>query len=78
MYDFHNTTFKCWKEEGHGEINLSSAIKQSCNIYFYNLMQDIEFDLWSMESERLGFNKKTLVDLPSEVTGNIPNRKYMN
>ena len=78
VYDFHNTAFKCWKEEGHGEINLSSAIKQSCNIYFYNLMQDIEFDLWSKESERLGFNKKTFVDLPSEVTGNIPNRKYMN
>ena len=41
-------------------------------------MQDIEFDLWSKESERLGFNKKTFVDLPNEVIGNIPNRKYMN
>ena len=78
IYNFYNTSFRCWKEEGHGEIDLSNAIKESCNIYFYNLMQDIDFDQWSQESEKLGFNKKTHIDLPNEKIGNIPNRKYMN
>ena len=78
VYDFHNTSFKCWKEEGHGNIDLNIAIKESCNIYFYNLMQNIDFSMWSKESERLGFNKKTLIDLPGEKVGVIPNHKYMN
>ena len=41
-------------------------------------MQDIDFNQWSQESEKLGFNKKTRIDLPNEKIGNIPNRKYMN
>ena len=28
--------FKCWKEEGHGKVNLLKAIMGSCNVYFYN------------------------------------------
>jgi len=78
IYNFHNTSFRCWKKEGHGEIDLSNAIKESCNIYFYNLMQNIDFNQWAEESEKLGFNKKTHIDLPNEQIGNIPNRKYMN
>jgi len=27
--------FKCWKEEGHGEVNIMKAVEQSCNIFFY-------------------------------------------
>ena len=27
--------FRCWKEEGHGDVNLEKGIEQSCNIYFY-------------------------------------------
>ena len=78
IYEFHNTSFRCWKEEGHGEINLNGAIKESCNIYFYNLMQSVDFSLWSKEAEKFGFNKKTLIDLPNEQIGVIPNKQYMN
>ena len=78
VFNFHNTSFRCWKEEGHGKINLNGAIKESCNIYFYNLMQNIDFSTWSLESEKLGFNKKTFIDLPNEKKGVIPNKNYMN
>ena len=77
-YDFHNTTFRCWKEDGHGEVNLNNAIKGSCNIFFYNLMQKIEFSDWSSISKEFGFGKKTGIDLLSENIGLVPDRAYMN
>ena len=30
--------YRCWKNEGHGEVNLKNAIKQSCNVYFYDMI----------------------------------------
>ena len=35
-------------------------------------MQDIDFNQWSEESEKLGFNKKNHIDLPNEKIGIIP------
>ena len=77
-YDFHNTTFRCWKEDGHGEVDLNDAIKKSCNIYFYHLMQKIDFNNWYSEITKFGFHSKTGIDLPDEKIGLIPNKKYMN
>jgi len=78
FYDFYDTRFHCWKEEGHGTLNLRQAIQQSCNIYFYNLMQKVDFDLWYKEATKFGFGKITGIDLPNEKKGLVPNRKYMN
>ena len=78
FYDFFDTRFHCWKEEGHGTLNLREAIQQSCNIYFYNLMQKVDFDLWHKETSKFGFGKKTGIDLPNEKKGLVPNRKYMS
>ena len=76
-YQFYDTVFKCWNEDGHGNINLNDAIKKSCNIYFYNLMQRIDFDLWSEETLKFGFGEVPLLDLPGGISGIIPNRSYM-
>ena len=78
IYDFYGTQFKCWKEEGHGVVNLQNAIQKSCNIYFYNLMQKIDFNLWSQEALKFGFGKRIGIDLPYEKEGLIHNKIYMN
>ena len=77
-YKFFDTNFHCWKEEGHGIINLNQAIQKSCNIYFYNLMQKIDFNLWSDEVRNFGFGNYTGIDLTSEKKGLVPNKIIMN
>ena len=37
-YNFHDTIFRCWKEEGHGGVSIIEAIQKSCNVFFYNLI----------------------------------------
>ena len=77
-YEFYDKTFRCWKEDGHGTVDLNDAIKKSCNIYFYNLIQKIDFDLWSEEVLKFGFGNMLGIDLPSENRGLVPNRDFMN
>jgi len=78
IYHFHDTAFRCWNTEGHGDTNLLDALKGSCNIYFYNLMQKINFSDWSNEAKKFGFGSITGIDLPEEKQGLVPDKKYMN
>ncbi|RMI04824.1 MAG: penicillin-binding protein 2 [Calditrichaeota bacterium] len=66
----------CWFADGHGEINLISAIRNSCNVYFFQLGKKIGIDLWSKYSRKFLFGKKTGIELTSENPGLVPSREY--
>ena len=73
-YKYGNRFFSCWKEDGHGMVNMYDAIKFSCNIYFYELASEnkIDFNKWYEVGSKFGFGKRTGVDLIGESQGNIP------
>ena len=77
-YHYGDRVFRCWKEEGHGKVNISKAVKESCNIYFYQLIQRMDIDVWFKYANLFGFGSKTGIDLPQEKSGIAPNRKFMN
>jgi len=77
-YYYGDRVFRCWKEEGHGKVNISKAVKESCNIYFYQLIQRMDIDIWYKYANLFGFGSKTGIDLPQEKSGIAPNRKFMN
>jgi len=70
--------YKCWKEEGHGEIDMYQAIAQSCNVYFYHTGLDLGLDRIIDMSSKLGLGNKTGVDLPGEKGGLLPDKSYLN
>ncbi len=67
---------RCWFEPGHGSMNLSDAIKNSCNIYFYTLGRRMGIDMIAMAAGRLGLGKKTGVDLAGEKEGLVPSSEW--
>ncbi|RMF54432.1 MAG: hypothetical protein D6748_16405 [Calditrichaeota bacterium] len=69
-------TVRCWKAEGHGSLDLIGAIKNSCNVYFYQLGLKIGIDLWHEYSKLFLFGKKTNVELTSENAGLVPSKEY--
>ena len=77
IYDFYGETYSCWNKEGHGPTNLVESIRHSCNIYYFDLIKNINIDDWSSIVKLFGFNSKTNIDLPSEAKGLIPDREYM-
>ena len=72
----HKRPFRCWKKEGHGDADLSYAITQSCDVFFYRVAQLTGIDTISENLYKYGFGQKTYLDLYGEKTGLIPDRKW--
>ncbi len=72
----YGKTFLCWKEGGHGTLNLAQALAQSCNVYFYNVGVRLEIERISRYANLLGLNAPTGIDLPYEASGLIPSPEW--
>ncbi len=70
------TQFHCWKKHGHGWLDLVGAIEQSCDIYFYELAQQVGIDRIAETARELGLGGKLLDDLPGEEEGLIPTPEW--
>ena len=69
---FGNRVFKCWKPAGHGSLDLTGAIANSCDVYFYQLGLRIGLKSLLEEGTRLGFGSTTGVDVGSERSSIFP------
>ncbi len=78
VYQLGDRGFNCWKEYGHGNVNLKQAIAQSCNIYFYHVVQRVSINDWAAACSAFGFGKETGIDLASESSGLVPTSAYLN
>mgnify|MGYP001437492027 FL=1 len=77
-YEFYDRVHKCWDENGHGVVDVESAIAQSCDVYFYEAIQKVRLNNLEKRSMDFYHGIPTGIDLPSEMKGKVPNRKYMN
>jgi len=77
-YRFGRRTFRCWRPEGHGRLNLVDAIIHSCDVYFYQLGLKVGLEEWCRYAKLCGFAEKVGVDLPDEVKGFVPSLEYYN
>ena len=68
--------YRDWKPEGHGEIDLHGAIAQSCDVYFYEISNDIGIDRMHDYLDRFGLGHPTGIDIVGEVPGLVPNREW--
>ncbi len=68
--------FRCWRSWGHGEVDMNRAIRESCDDYFYRGSLKVGIDEIAPVLEKLGFGKKTGVDLPNEFIGIVPSREW--
>ena len=67
-----NRTFKCWKEKGHGRLNLEEAIVHSCDVFFYQLGLKTGVKKIIQYARLFGLGEITGVDLVSEKNGFLP------
>ena len=71
-----NRVFRCWKRGGHGTVSLVSALKDSCDVYFYQVGLWLGADRLLEWSGRFGVGKLTGIDLPGESRGNLAGREW--
>jgi penicillin-binding protein 2 len=69
---FGNRYFKCWNKAGHGSLDLTSAIAQSCDVYFYQLGLRLQLNPLLRDGTLLGFHDRSGVDLVNEASPIYP------
>ncbi len=69
---YGNRFFRCWSAEGHGDLSLTDAIAQSCDVYFYQLGLKIGLTSLLEDANAWGFRSPTGVDLPGEIRPDFP------
>jgi len=76
IFPIGNRDFKCWKERGHGRVDIVQAIAQSCDIFFYQLGLRVGADKMAQYAEMLGLGKGLGISLPSEARGLVPDSTW--
>ena len=64
--------YRDWKKWGHGWVNLTKAIEQSCNIYFFDLAFKLGITKISTMMEKFGFGDYTGIDIHEESRAIMP------
>lgn len=68
--------YRDWKKSGHGSVNMSEAITQSCDVYFYSLASTLGIDRMHSFLQHFGFGEKSGIDLVGEKQGLLPSREW--
>ena len=75
-YNVNGRKFRCWKKGGHGNIEVTEAIAQSCDVYYYKGAHVVGIEKIAGKLIHYGFGKKTNIDLKNEFRGIVPSRKW--
>ncbi len=68
--------FHCWKRGGHGHMNLEGALRESCDVYFYDIALKVGIDKISDMAKRLGLGVRHSVPMSAVASGLAPNREW--
>ena len=74
--DLHGERFHCWKKKGHGIVGMRTALKKSCDVYFYEVSRRLGIDRLAATAEKFGLGKKVLQNYSEEKKGVVPNTKW--
>jgi penicillin-binding protein 2 len=68
--------YRDWKDGGHGTVNISKAIEESCNVYYYELANKTGIDSLAGYGSRFGLGHRTGIDIPGEQSGTMPSPEW--
>lgn len=76
-----NRVFHCWNHRGHGQVDMSKGIYQSCDVYFYHFAQQVGMDPIAAMARRLGLGQTFDLPVAGQSYGTVPDpawkqRKY--
>ena len=75
--EMYGQVYHCWKKRGHGVVNLKSAIKQSCDTYFYEMARKLGVDRLKETALKFGLGEKVLKEIfINEKKGLVPSTQW--
>jgi penicillin-binding protein 2 len=74
--DVGNARFHCWRKGGHGSLDLRGGLKNSCDVFFYEVARRTGIDRIAAMAHRFGLGTASEIDLPGVRSGFIPTREW--
>ena len=74
--EYFGQKYHCWKEKGHGLVDMKKAIKESCDIYFYEVARLLGVDRMYKTALKFGLGQYVLDNFLEEKKGVFPNTKW--
>jgi penicillin-binding protein 2 len=76
VYHFADQSYRCWKRDGHGRVGLDDAIRESCDVYFYDLAERIGINRIAAMARRLGLGQTYACGIAGQKDGLIPDTDW--
>ncbi len=74
--DLGDTRFHCWSKSGHGALDMRGAIKNSCDVYFYEVARRAGIDRVAAMANRFGIGVDLGIELPGVRKGLMPTKAW--
>lgn len=66
----------CWKDEGHGKVNLTKSLRESCDVFYYDLALKVGIEKIEEVARRFGLGEKHDIAMSVENEGLIPSKEW--
>ena len=74
--NYGDRLFHCWKTNGHGKMNVFSAIKESCDVFFYDLSIKVGIDKIAEVAKDFGLGEIYKANIGNQKKGIVPSKKW--
>ncbi len=74
--EFGDRLYHCWKTNGHGQMDVTNAIKESCDVFFYEISMKLGIDRIAKVAEDFGLGQVFDIFMPYQKKGIIPTKKW--
>ena len=74
--EFGNRLYHCWKTNGHGKMDVTDAIKQSCDVFFYEISKKLGIDKIAKVAKDFGLGQTFDISMPNQKKGIVPSKKW--
>lgn len=68
--------FHCWKHSGHGHMNLNQSLRNSCDVYYYDLAERVGIERISDMARRLGLGERFDLPMSAVSSGLAPDKAW--
>ena len=74
--EFGDRRYHCWKTNGHGKMDVINAIKESCDVFFYEISKKLGIDKIAEVAEDFGLGKIFDISMSNQKKGIVPTKKW--
>ncbi len=76
LFSYMRGLYRCWQKEGHGLVEIHKALRESCDVYFYNVGVNTGIDRLAHFGREFGLGQRTGILLDHEQPGLAPTKGW--